>query len=444
MYTSFMTGSTESLCPICLEKISARKYKNGADVFIEKICSEHGKFTNKVAKDAKRFFDKTFSVEGKPFNPSCSYEKGCDTDCGWCEQHQQHICTGLIEITDKCNLNCPICYFGKKSTNHISIDEFKSRLQTLIDVENGHLDVLQISGGECLMHPEFLEILEEITKYDVGRIVINTNGLELIKNDRVFSAIKKHLDKIDVYLQFDGFDDEVYKMLRGKPLLKEKLEILNKLNDNDIKISLAVTVYQGNLKEIPAILKLSTEMKNIAGITFQRLTKVGSASQSEIPSVYQEDILLAVANSGLIEYKDMIPLPCSHENCTSLGFLFCSDGKTHSLGDYIDFTKCKGALSNRLAFDKTVLDYLNKNVCDCFVGKVLGNSSILGKLKDFTTGGARCYKDMKIVRILVKNFMDLDTFDFERAKKCCTGISVGNGKVIPFCLHNALKGKRIW
>lgn len=439
-----MNGSTESLCPICLEKISAHKYKKGADVFIEKNCPAHGKFTDKVAKDAKRFFDKTFSVEGKPFNPVCEYQNGCDTDCGWCDNHQQHICTGLIEITDNCNLSCPICYFGDKGSSHISIDEFKARLQTLIDVEKGHLDVLQISGGECLKHPEFCEILEEATKFDVGRIVVNTNGLELLSNDIVFNAIKKHLDKIDVYLQFDGFDDEVYQVLRGRPLLKEKLEILNKLNENEIKISLAVTVYQGNLKEIPAILKLSTEMKHIAGITFQRLTKVGSALQTEIPSVFQEDILLAIANSGLMEYKDMIPLPCSHENCTSLGFLFCSDGKIHSLGDYVDFTKCKGALSNRLAFDKTVLDYLNKNVCDCFVGKVLGNTSILGKLKDFTTGSARCYKDMKIVRILVKNFMDLDTFDFERARKCCTGISVGNGKVIPFCLRNALKGKRIW
>ncbi len=68
-----MVGKMESLCPICLKAIPARKYKQGAEVFIEKTCLEHGTFTNKIAKDAKRFFDKTFSVEGKPFNPSCTY-----------------------------------------------------------------------------------------------------------------------------------------------------------------------------------------------------------------------------------------------------------------------------------------------------------------------------------------------------------------------------------
>jgi uncharacterized radical SAM superfamily Fe-S cluster-containing enzyme len=206
---------------------------------------------------------------------------------------------------------------------------------------------------------------------------------------------------------------------------------------------LAVTVYQGNLKEIPAILKLAVDFENISGITFQRLTKVGSAVGTEIPSVMQEDILLAIANSGYMKYKDLIPLPCSHENCTSLGFLFCQGDKVYSLGDYIDYSKCKTQLSNRIAFDKTILDYMQKNVCKCFVGKVLGDNSMLDKLQEFAQGNGSVHKDMKIVRIIVKNFMDADTFDWQRAQKCCTGVSVGNGRVIPFCVHNTLKGKII-
>ena len=439
-----MMKETESICPVCLEKIPAHKYKKGVEVFIEKTCAEHGNFINKVAKDAKRFFDKTFSVKGKPFDPSCSYKGDCGKDCGWCEQHQQHICTGLIEITDDCNMSCPICYSGKKGSNHISLDEFKNRLQTLLEVEQGHLDVLQISGGECLIHPNFCEFIDEVLTYDIGRILINTNGMELLKNDKVFNKLKTHRDKVEIYLQFDGFDEDVYKILRGLPLLKDKLAILQKLNDNGIKICLAVTVYQGNLKEIPAVLKLSTEMKHISGITFQRLTKVGTALNTEIPSVFQEDILLAIANSRLMGYKDMIPLPCSHENCTSLGFLFCSKDKVYSLGDYVDFTKCKDVISNRIAFDKTILEYMQKNLCKCFVGKVLGSAFMLEKLQDFASGDGSCHKDMKVVRILTKNFMDINTFDFERAKKCCTGVSIGNKKIIPFCIYNALKGKRKW
>lgn len=439
-----MKQETQALCPICLKTIPAVKVQRGSDVWLEKTCPQHGAFKVQIAKDAERFFDKTYDVEGKPFQAVSTFNGNCGPDCGWCEQHKQHICTGLIEITDACNLACPICYFGKKSARHISVEEFKSRLQTLLTVEQGHLDVLQISGGECLLHPQFGEILQAALQADIGRILINTNGLNLLTDTAVFELIKQHNDRVEIYLQFDNFDDEVYKTLRGKSLLTQKQEILKQLNEAEIKICLAVTVYQGNLKEIPAILKLAIEMKHISGITFQRLTKVGSAVGSVIPSVLQEDILLAVANSGYMKYKDLIPLPCSHENCTSLGFLFCQGDNVYSLGDYVDYSKCKSQISNRIAFDKTILDYMKKNVCKCFVGRVLGSNFMLDKLQEFAQGNGSCHKDMKIVRIIVKNFMDADTFDWQRAQKCCTGVSVGNGKVIPFCVHNALKGVITW
>lgn len=436
-----MELKTESICPVCLKIVPALKIKKGRDIVLEKACPEHGTFSAIIAKDAQRFLDKTFDVEGQAFQPITEYKGECGSDCGWCGEHRQHICTGLIEVTEDCNLRCPVCYFGKKTPEHISLEEFQRRLDALLTVEKGHLDVLQLSGGECLIHPKFDELLNAALKADVGRVLINTNGLALLDDEKLFALIKDHRDRVEVYLQFDGFDDEVYKALRGRPLLKEKLSLIEKLNAAEVKICLAVTVYQGNLKEIPKILDLSVKTKHISGITFQRLTKVGSAKDSSLPSVFQEDILLAIAGSNLMAYKDLIPLPCSHPNCTSLGFLFCQGDKVYSLGDYVDFTKCKGTISNRIAFDKTILDYMKKNVCKCFVGKVLGSSFMLEKLQEFAEGDGSVHKDMKIVRIIVKNFMDIDNFDWERAKKCCTGVSVGKGKVIPFCVHNLLRSK---
>lgn len=439
-----MRSNTQSLCSSCLRTVPATKHTKGKDVFIEKTCPEHGHFVGQVAKDAKRFFDKTFDVPGKKFDPLCSFHGSCGEDCGWCDKHRQHVCTGLIEITEDCNLSCPVCYFGKQSSRHLAVAEFRDRLDTLMKVESGYLEVLQLSGGECLIHPDFCQILDEALRANTGRILINTNGLSLLTNERVFNKIKDNKDRVEVYLQYDGTDDDVYQRLRGCSLGKLKEEIVTKLNENEIKICLAVTVYKDNLKDIPAILRLAAQTRHISGITFQRLTKVGTAKGTQIPSVLQEDILLAIEDSGLMGYKDMVPLPCSHENCTSLGFLFCMGDKTYSLGEYVDYTKCTDKLSNRIAFDKTILDYIEKNICDCFVGKIFGSTFLLDKLREFATGNGSCYKDMKIVRILVKNFMDTDTFDFERVQKCCTGVSAGNGKVVPFCIYNALKGKHQW
>ncbi|MCL2103592.1 MAG: radical SAM protein [Kiritimatiellaeota bacterium] len=408
---------------------------------MEKQCPAHGAFRTRVAKDARRFRDDTFSAPAKPFAASRAYRGDCGTDCGWCDNHGQHICTGLVEITDECNLACPVCYFGAKRDRSIPVDEFKSRVQALLDVERGHLDILQISGGECFLHPQWQDLLEWALTQSIGRIVFNTNGLALLDNG-VLNTIARHNDRVEIYLQFDGFDDAVYRALRGRAFLADKRAILQRLDAAAVKICLAVTLYEGNLKEIPAILKLATETRHISGVTFQRLTKVGNARDTALAPVFQEDILLAIASSGIMRYKDMIPLPCSHENCTSLGLLFCAGDKAHALGEYVDLSKCKEALSNRLAFDQTALDHLKKNVCGCCAGMFAGNHPVLKQLQEFAQhGNGSCYRDMKIVRVIVKNFMDADTFDFERARKCCSGVSVGNGRVVPFCIHNALKGK---
>lgn len=433
---------TQALCPICLKTLPAKKTRRGPDVFLERNCPQHGAFSTRIAKDANRFFDKTYAPVPKGFTPTAVFRGECGRDCGWCDAHRQHICTGLVEITHRCNLACPICYFGEKKRADLTPDEVEARIRTLLTVEGGHLDILQLSGGECTLHPQLFEIIDRALAHPITRVVLNTNGLALLSDETLFEKVRAHRDRMEIYLQFDGFDPDVYRLLRGRDLLAEKRALIEKLNAAGIKTTLAVTVCAANLTEIPAILRLSVATRHISGVTFQRLTKVGCAQGTPIESVFQEDILVAIERSGLTRYQDLIPLPCSHENCTTLGFLFCVGDQVYSLGEYLDYARVKPAISNRLAFDQSVLKYLREHLCDCFTDKLMARAGGLSreKIKSFTEGNASAYQDMKVVRLIVKNFMDADTFDFERARQCCTGVATGNGKVIPFCVHNTLKG----
>jgi len=435
-------SATTSLCNVCLEPIPATKIADGNDVWLEKTCPQHGTQKVRISKDAARFFDTTFAVEGKPVHErQQTIDKGCPKDCGLCPEHRQHLCTGLIEITSRCNLTCPICYYGdSKNPADISLAEFEYRLETLLRTEGGKLDVLQISGGEPTLHPNFAEILEIAASKEIGRILINTNGLRLLNDDRIINIIENHRDRTEVYLQFDGFDDGVYRKLRNIDFTEHKLKIIERLDKCGIKMSLTVTVFRDNLKELPVVLDLACRIESISGITFQRLTKVGRAKNFATETILQEDILYAIGQSGKMKYEDMIPLPCSHVNCTSLGFLFqTAEGKVYTLSDYIDYAKCKDVLSNRIAFDKTILDYMKKNVCDCCVTKIFGGTFLLDQLRTFSEGGGSSHNGMKIVRILVKNFMDAEMFDIERAKQCCVGVSTGGNRIVPFCMHNLFR-----
>ncbi|PKL92226.1 MAG: hypothetical protein CVV21_05600 [Candidatus Goldiibacteriota bacterium HGW-Goldbacteria-1] len=435
-----MVKNTVSCCPHCLKILPAEKITEGNDVFLVRECPEHGKIKTLISRDAKRFFDKTFTSSGKAvYERQTKSFKGCPDDCGWCDKHKQHLCTALIEITGKCNLKCPVCYYGDKNTGDISFEEFKKRLDVIMRTENDSLDVLQISGGEPTLHTNFVSFLEHAASRNINRVLINTNGLALLGESDNCNKIRDLKDKVEIYLQFDGFDTTAEIELRGASLLEKKLTLINKLNNDGIKMCLAVTVTRGNLGEIGRILELAIETKNITGITFQRLTGTGWAKGLKQKPLLQEDILVAMDKTGYLKYNHIVPLPCSHENCTSISFLFVDGKKSYSLAKYIDFAKHQGAIKDKIGFDSGALKYLKEQIT-CNSGgccsQIVDNLTPLKKLKEFTDGNSSNNGDMKMIRIIVKNFMDAHTFDTERAEKCCVGVSTGKGKIIPFCVNN--------
>ena len=109
---------TQGLCPRCLRRLPAY-YEEDDDgaVYLTRSCPEHGTFAAKIwpsrkeAPDIPGFeswrVDKTPSY---PDAPETDVADGCPYDCGLCPVHAQHTCHGLLELTMRCNLSCPLCY----------------------------------------------------------------------------------------------------------------------------------------------------------------------------------------------------------------------------------------------------------------------------------------------------------------------------------------------
>ncbi len=71
----------------------------------------HGPSEALISGDADWFLRSlTYIKEGSvPLKHSTKVEEGCPNDCGLCPDHEQHSCLPIIEITNHCNLECPIC-----------------------------------------------------------------------------------------------------------------------------------------------------------------------------------------------------------------------------------------------------------------------------------------------------------------------------------------------
>ena len=199
-------GMTQSLCPECLALVPAKIITKGSRVYFRKRCPTHGVSEDFICSDVAQYDQMQYSLPGKvPPQYGVEPDKGCPYDCGLCTEHEQHTCVGLVEITSSCNLRCPMCYASSgPGGNHLSYDECVRSIDRLVAVE-GRAEVLQLSGGEPTIHPEFLRMLEYAAAQPIDIVMINTNGIRLAHDHEMLDGIARLKHRVEVYFQFDGF-----------------------------------------------------------------------------------------------------------------------------------------------------------------------------------------------------------------------------------------------
>ena len=140
---------TNSICAVCYRKVEAKVVMQDERVYIHKFCPIHKMQKVLISTDAayyrqQRHFIKPSQMPLK-FNTPIQY--GCPFDCGRCPDHEQHSCLTLLEITDHCNLKCPVCYSdsGPHRPTHRSMEQIRFMLDAIVRNE-GRPDVVQISG----------------------------------------------------------------------------------------------------------------------------------------------------------------------------------------------------------------------------------------------------------------------------------------------------------
>src|SRR5450755_168958 len=166
---------TNSLCSTCLKKVEAKVVIQNDCVYLHKWCPEHRLQKELISTDAEYY--KLYRQTLK-FNTPIKY--GCPFDCGLCPDHEQHSCLTLIEITDQCNLTCPVCYSESSPgrLTHRSLEHVQFMLDRVVANETNP-DVVQISGGEPTIHPDFFKILDMAKSRPIKHLMVNTNGVKI-------------------------------------------------------------------------------------------------------------------------------------------------------------------------------------------------------------------------------------------------------------------------
>ena len=102
--------------------------------------------------------------------------------------------------------------------------------------------VMQISGGEPTIHPQFFEILAEAKHRPIQHLLLNTNGIKIATEDGFAEKLAEFRPGFEVYLQFDSLQKEPLKILRGADLRRVHEQAIEKLNQLDIPTTLVATI----------------------------------------------------------------------------------------------------------------------------------------------------------------------------------------------------------
>jgi uncharacterized radical SAM superfamily Fe-S cluster-containing enzyme len=455
VFHSFSKG----ICPRCRRLVDGQRIIRDGKVFLRKHCPEHGRSEALISGDAEWFLKSLVYIKpgSVPLKHSTTVSRGCPSDCGLCPDHEQHSCLPIIEITNYCNLECPICIVQNRHNYSMTASEFGRIIDGLIEKE-GTLDTINLSGGEPTIHPQFLELLDLAKRPEIARVSISTNGVRVASEPEFCHELARRGAYVN--LQLDALSNPQLRTLRGAGDQEGlKRRALDNLKTAGVRTTIVSTLAKGiNDNAIGDCVRLLLDNDFILSLMFQPAAYTGYggahfAPHNPLDVITIPDVVrfCEEQTGGVLRRSDFHPLPCSHPSCFALTYLLKTDSGVIPFPRFIELEHYLEAIANRgtLRPDETLERGIRETIDSLWSGsgQVPDCEAILATLRRllklmYQTDRALALEDrLQIGESLVKTifihaFMDEHTFEVDRIKKCCTHYALPDGRLMPGCAYN--------
>ena len=245
---------TRGVCTTCHADVPAAVVVRASEVFLDKRCPEHGVTSQLLSRHAEywgeldRYY---FSVNGESY-PQRDF---------------------IVRMTERCNLACPICL--AKANTEDTPDMDLGGLEKLLSERRGIK--IDLMAAEPTLREDLEDWIRKVKKS--GNIAaLHSNGIKLADEDYARSLKEAGVD--EVFLQFDGLDENANKVLRGRPLLKARTAALKNMRKLGIATSLIVVIAKDlNEAQVGETFRFALRPENdhIREVFFLGLRMMGSA-----------------------------------------------------------------------------------------------------------------------------------------------------------------------
>jgi uncharacterized radical SAM superfamily Fe-S cluster-containing enzyme len=479
--------TTQSICPECLladdevHVIDATLYEENGKVMYKKTCEKHGEFTDVYWGDAEMFrraqawWYKSVGLD----NPRTETVKGCPEDCGQCPEHKSHTALALLDVTNRCNLRCPICFAVAAEGGNV-YEPTEEEVLDMMKNLRGNLPVpapaLQFAGGEPTVSKNLPKYIKWAKELGFRHVQIASNGIRVGKSKEYLQELRD-AGLSTIYMQFDGVTPEPYITARGSNLLPIKKQALQNAREVGMEsIVLVPTVVRGvNSDQLGRIIEFAVENRDVIRcVNFQPVSitgRIDRAARDEMRITIPDAIhLIEEQTGGAIPADAWYPVPAmmpvgralglmkggpelelsSHFACGMSTFLYIEDdGSYKPITDVINvdaFIALLEDISNLYADGKRGASKRAKAKLAAGARHFKKKGILKDLLSAFLNRGD--YDSLakfmrRIIMLGMMHFQDPYNFDLERVQHCDVNYAVPDGRIIPFCTMNTIHRSRI-
>ncbi|MDD2273106.1 MAG: radical SAM protein [Desulfuromonadaceae bacterium] len=410
-----LLNTTQSVCPVCLDVVDAQVVAEGKVVYMKKECPEHGDFTTYLWPDVDHYnWMNSFKFPCvKPDHTGASL-KGCPQDCGLCTSHLRHPTLVEIELTERCNLRCPVCFMAAEGVQAAaqpgpSLSELESVFKGIM-AKTGPYTSIQLTGGEPTIRKDLPDIVRLGRSIGFTSIELNTNGVVISQRPEYVRELAE-AGISGIFMQFDGLTSAVYEKIRGADLLSTKLKAIENCRKAGVQVVIAMTIINGiNQDQIGDVLRFALDNRDvIAGIAYQPAFGSGRFEVSNERRLSMGDVafLLSEQSNGILAPYDLWPLGCSHPTCDAATYVVEEKGRYRALTSMI-----------------TTKEYVEN------FDPASPQGSVLPDIAD------KMFPELELgLSIVVMSYMDATDMDLKRLRECSMTVAGPDGALIPFCSY---------
>ncbi|MBI3334720.1 radical SAM protein [Candidatus Pacearchaeota archaeon] len=414
----------------CLAPVRASVHSEGDNTYLIKKNADHGHPDEKVLlSDDPTYYTKVKSFRAENIARSDIPLTKEEFRTYVSDINGQHSCVSVLEVTDRCNLQCPTCFAasGPDHGSHLPLSEILETMQQVANLPD-RPDVLQISGGEPTMHPDFFRIVQE-SKGKFKFTMVNTNGIRLATDADFAARLAEQREDFGIYLQFDSFKPNALRKIRGADLTKIREQAVERVNKYDISTILVSTLQKGtNTDEIGRLIDFGVQQKAVRGVNFQ---PTQAAGRSEQYNPLTERFTLSelrreiATQSSVFALDDLIPAPCNPD-ALFMGFALKYKGRAYAISG-----KVKPKILLEDAGLRRTVAFTQHPELEALAARLFKEQSFFDAARSFL--GPLNIEDT--FQVLGIRFSDAYDFDVRVVKRSCVHIA-REGRVLPFDVQN--------